>query len=909
MSVISLNISYNNNRNEYTFNNNNTNNTKSSSRSTDKYNNLNINSLNTNNNNNININTNNNTKNTIENYYFSNNSYNIKHNINRKIDTNSNNSNSNNNHHHTNNNLNTHQNNNNIFINSIATGVNLPELKLRNIYIHTEEPYSNFNSNYSNNNNSYINRKYYNNNYYSNNKNTSISINSLSSRRSINTKSKIVNLIQNNNNSNNNNLDTNDFSNNYYNNTNILNSEFTIKIDKPSNNIDNNSNNNNYVSNISNNKLKSKSKILNIIPMQFNKINSNNSINILSLSNKSNSNNNYNNNNDNGSNIITPTSIQNNMNISTISSDNNNNNNNNNQNSNTNLKHKTSIIINTKRQKSFKSLAPKSFKSHNSHKLITPKSNKSNNYLNNHSNNPNNRSRSHSDNKSSDKNNTSSFNNSKNQQTNKNKTSIIIKNFKIPNLNKPKIFYQQSPLFNTLIGMHEDQSNKKICSIVKNYCTNFRKGTNSFSDSRKNFNEIFLAKHRIMFVERFSIFGILDHHGEYGSMISTRLKSYISMFFLNEKNYVKYSNEKFNEEECMLVKFHKNHKNLNSFSPTKSQRRPKNIHNNGFIYNPKKSPRKANKYNSNNRKVVGNNHNTYLNPTKSHSPLNISNNNHDDDDDDDGIIDYNYKLDKSSILSPSFSKKNRIKFSKQKFHKYNDKDEKPFSPVNKANAKNNKNNKKSHKNTFKWTEKHIYSALKYNNYEMIRSVFNKAEKDLVSLKYKETLLSGAKLTLIFLIGEKCIVSNIGDIQSYNVKKNQTLQSTKITKMNNLHDNSTKAEKQRIQAKCGKIIHKNSCNRLYDYEEEYPGLNVSRIFGNTYSKNIGAISEPDITEFDMTHEIKALVIMTNPLSKVISDSKIGELVVKNYPLNEIAIVGNKIMYESYKYYVNVSIVMY
>ena len=131
-------------------------------------------------------------------------------------------------------------------------------------------------------------------------------------------------------------------------------------------------------------------------------------------------------------------------------------------------------------------------------------------------------------------------------------------------------------------------------------------------------------------------------------------------------------------------------------------------------------------------------------------------------------------------------------------------------------------------------------------------------------------LSGTTCTLLFLIENKIICSNIGDSQCvlFNCS-NQDRWTYEIISI--IHKPDEPKEKQRILEMGGEIhpyydengIYEGP-NRIYAKNKTYPGLCLSRSIGDLIGEEIGIISEPDIIIKNIDSTCKYIILGSDGL---------------------------------------------
>ena len=184
--------------------------------------------------------------------------------------------------------------------------------------------------------------------------------------------------------------------------------------------------------------------------------------------------------------------------------------------------------------------------------------------------------------------------------------------------------------------------------------------------------------------------------------------------------------------------------------------------------------------------------------------------------------------------------------------------------------------------------KSIYDKLTSNEYLEIFSSYKKLETILLS-KYSNTNichLSGSTSLILFLFNSnninKIISTNLGDSKIILISEKNT-----IKELNAIHTLDNSEEKNRIINKGGiiKRLHIGPL-RIWFKNENYPGLSITRSFGDFESDSLGIISIPDIKEYDLDEEqIKILIFGTDGVWKFLTNEKIMDIVLPYYEYDD------------------------
>ena len=204
-------------------------------------------------------------------------------------------------------------------------------------------------------------------------------------------------------------------------------------------------------------------------------------------------------------------------------------------------------------------------------------------------------------------------------------------------------------------------------------------------------------------------------------------------------------------------------------------------------------------------------------------------------------------------------------------------------------------------------EEQIYITLTKNNYEKIFELFNNINENLHK-KYKlsDTCInSGTTVNLLILITtnklNKIISINLGNSKSIlisNIKNN-------ITKdLNNYHTPNIIEEQKRIIKNGGEVTRVDWADygpfRIFKKGEIYPGLSISRSFGDFSCESLGLITVPDIKEYDIDLEkIKIIVMGTDGVWEFLNNEKIVDMIGSYYKNKDINGAVQKIVISSKK----------
>lgn len=165
--------------------------------------------------------------------------------------------------------------------------------------------------------------------------------------------------------------------------------------------------------------------------------------------------------------------------------------------------------------------------------------------------------------------------------------------------------------------------------------------------------------------------------------------------------------------------------------------------------------------------------------------------------------------------------------------------------------------------------------------------------------------SGTTLNMVCVDTDKHYLycANIGDSRSIAITCDYD-----IIQLSTEHNPEHPIEYKRILQMGGEVGRVNWSNegpcRVWLKGKEYPGLSVSRSIGDLIVENIGVISEPEVTMFNICNQlIKIVVIGTDGLWEFLSNEQIKDIVCMYYDQHnntfDSKAAGNKLISESRK----------
>ena len=190
----------------------------------------------------------------------------------------------------------------------------------------------------------------------------------------------------------------------------------------------------------------------------------------------------------------------------------------------------------------------------------------------------------------------------------------------------------------------------------------------------------------------------------------------------------------------------------------------------------------------------------------------------------------------------------------------------------------------------------IYSLLIKDNYSLIKKAYQKVDKELSKQNFNANF-SGSTCVIVFQIGNNLISANVGDsrailIQSENANDDK-LEKAKIVELSIDQKPDLPEEKKRIY-KMGGIVDqmldgkgkRNGPFRVWAGKQNYPGIAMSRSFGDLKGKKCGLISEPEIIEYKLDEKSKYMVICSDGVWEFLNNEDVMNIGIKYYINNDI-----------------------
>ena len=184
----------------------------------------------------------------------------------------------------------------------------------------------------------------------------------------------------------------------------------------------------------------------------------------------------------------------------------------------------------------------------------------------------------------------------------------------------------------------------------------------------------------------------------------------------------------------------------------------------------------------------------------------------------------------------------------------------------------------------------VYDKLSENSYSLINLAFNLCENSLSKARLDPNM-SGTTCVIVFVVGDKIICANAGDSRSILSTK------TGIRELSYDHKPDNKDEKARI-LRCGGRVHPIKDfgkyvgpARVWVKSGDYPGLAMSRSIGDFVAKSVGCTCAPEIVETTLDSTCNFIVIGSDGVFEVMSNTEIENTVRMPYLNRKPEIAAN------------------
>lgn len=188
--------------------------------------------------------------------------------------------------------------------------------------------------------------------------------------------------------------------------------------------------------------------------------------------------------------------------------------------------------------------------------------------------------------------------------------------------------------------------------------------------------------------------------------------------------------------------------------------------------------------------------------------------------------------------------------------------------------------KKNKKMNAQTSEDAVYKRLRKNNYDILKRSANHAERDLKKSEI-DASFSGTTCVMVLQVGEKIVVSNIGDSRAIIVKGDNVTPLTVDQKPDD------PAEKKRINESGGEVDQyeedgeKSGPFRVWKKGEMYPGIAMSRSIGDFTATTLGVISDPVFSENIIDSKTNFIIVASDGVWEFLSNERVAEIVKPFY----------------------------
>ena len=177
-----------------------------------------------------------------------------------------------------------------------------------------------------------------------------------------------------------------------------------------------------------------------------------------------------------------------------------------------------------------------------------------------------------------------------------------------------------------------------------------------------------------------------------------------------------------------------------------------------------------------------------------------------------------------------------------------------------------------------------------------KDIYQEIDNELLNQNFNSNF-SGTTCIIVFQIGDKLICSNVGDSRAILIYTSKIedidLLSTKIYELSYDQKPEIPKEKKRIYSMGGIVDQmldnkgkRNGPFRVWDGNNNYPGLAMSRSIGDLKGKKCGLISEPEIIEYNLDQRSKYMVICSDGVWEFLNNEDIMKIGIEYYLKNNI-----------------------
>ena len=197
----------------------------------------------------------------------------------------------------------------------------------------------------------------------------------------------------------------------------------------------------------------------------------------------------------------------------------------------------------------------------------------------------------------------------------------------------------------------------------------------------------------------------------------------------------------------------------------------------------------------------------------------------------------------------------------------------------------------------------VYNLFTKNNYNEINKLFENINNKLHD-KYKDNnfcLKTGSTSNIVMVMNDKkegflnkIISINLGDSKSLIITEDN--QAKDLNKIHNCEDCD---ERKRIEKNGGEISRVDWADygplRVYFKGKNYPGLAMTRAFGDFNAESLGINTIPDIREYDIfDKKPKIIVLATDGIWQFLSNEKVKDILLPYYDEDNISGATEKLV---------------
>ena len=190
----------------------------------------------------------------------------------------------------------------------------------------------------------------------------------------------------------------------------------------------------------------------------------------------------------------------------------------------------------------------------------------------------------------------------------------------------------------------------------------------------------------------------------------------------------------------------------------------------------------------------------------------------------------------------------------------------------------------------------LYNYIIKNNFKEIEQLFKNINLKLHE-KYKNNdicLKSGSTSNLLMILNDKKN-ENLNKIISINLGDSKSIlidEEDRIIELNKKHIPDDIEEKERIEKNGGEISRVDWADygplRIFYKNKIYPGLAMTRAFGDFNAESLGVNTIPDIREYDIQDKKpKIIVLATNGIWQFLSNEKVKNIILPYYEEGNIS----------------------